>query len=741
MEIPKQLLKLKFCRVRKKTKKPFEENWTKKPYTYQEIQEYIKKGENYGILCGYDGLCVIDCDAESLAIAIENLFPETFTIQTGNGGKHFYFFISPNLEKKIILEFDDGKKDKNNSHLGEIQTWGTQVVGAGSIHPNGNEYIVFRDSPIANISLSEIYKNLKSFIPQIKETEKTADEENKLLDIQGDGQQRGFDNEPNVADIFGLAGLKQKGNEYFGSHPIHDSKTGMNFHVNPMKNIWHCFRHNTGGSWMSAVAIKHGLIDCSEAYRGRIRGDLAKECIKIGKENYGLIIKPFTRKYNPVITLADRRILTKFSPKPFSDDLMKDYKFRYDNYHRFWVYDNSEGIWKEDAEDFIKNILRKNSFGDEQQKEHYTTEIVKYLQQWNWTREMPDDMDKNILAFKNCLANIETGELFPFSPDYFITTKLDVEINPEFTECPKLDKFFEELVGVENKSILYDIIAYCFTRHYFYQKMFILWGRGQNGKTTFLDLLIRILGKQNISSETPQDLATNEFSKGELFGKFANISSELPYSSIQDTNVIKALCGGDFLKCNRKYKQPFQFRNFAKLLFSGNELPAVADKTLAWARRLYIIKFDKVIKNPVKNYLDTICTQEELKGLAWKCFHRLRQMKEKGWEFEKEVNPTKMMTLYEDLSDPLKKFLREECIEDGDGFIFKFRLRDEFESWCKQNGFRVWSEKELSNALKQLYEEQKKSIWIEKGFENIQKRWNAWIGIKFRRKPNVIEPI
>ena len=422
-------------------------------------------------------------------------------------------------------------------------------------------------------------------------------------------------------------------------------------------------------------------------------------------------------------------LMSKFTPKPFADEILKEHSFKYDNLKRFWIYDQQSGLWLEDAENFIKNLLRKNLFGETQLKQNYTNEVVKHIQDISWTREIPEDLDKNLIAFNNCLVNIDTKEIIPFSNKYFITSKVYIDLNENIKECPKIDKFFENLIGKENKSILYDLMAYCFYRQYPYQKMFIFHGAGENGKTSYLDLLTHVLGQQNISSETPQELTQpGGFSKGNLWKKFANVSSELPYTALADTNTIKGLCGGDIVKCNRKFKEPFQFKNFAKLVFAGNELPATNDKTYAFARRLYIIKFGTKIKNPIKNFVDTLLTKEELDGLGWKCFEYLIKQKERGWCFEIDVNVEEMLKLYEELSNPLSKFLKENVVEDSEGFIFKYEFRDVYKEWCKDKGFRIWSDTELSKILKHDYNEGKRVAWKE----GEQKRYNAWLGISFK---------
>lgn len=268
--------RIKFCKIRKGTKKPFEKDWTNKPYSYEEISEWLKTNdENYGVLCGYGDLAVIDSDNEAFQIAIENMFPKTFRVKTGSKGVHNYFFV-PELKQKIILNLND----ENETHLGEVQSYGTQVVGSGSIHPNGNKYEIFEDNEIAILSGEELFSCLKPFMKKnIDKSETNATYER---------QQSGEIDDLSVMDIWSAVGLKKIGEEYYGCHPVHGSSGGMNFWINPLKNTWHCFRCNSGGGVLSAIGVKHGIIDCSEAQRGNLRGDNARKCIEIAKEQYGL---------------------------------------------------------------------------------------------------------------------------------------------------------------------------------------------------------------------------------------------------------------------------------------------------------------------------------------------------------------------------------------------------------------------------------------------------------------------
>jgi len=68
-----------------------------------------------------------------------------------------------------------------------------------------------------------------------------------------------------VLTAYGIKDLKQSGEELYGPHPVHGSTTGHNFWVNPSKNVWHCFRHKSGGSSIDLIGVLEGIIQCEEA--------------------------------------------------------------------------------------------------------------------------------------------------------------------------------------------------------------------------------------------------------------------------------------------------------------------------------------------------------------------------------------------------------------------------------------------------------------------------------------------
>ena len=250
MQIPDKLKnnKIRFIKIKEGTKQPIEKNWeTTKNYSYEEIKESLKSVTACGILCGEksNDLAVIDCDRKELASVVLMGLPSTFTVETGSKGYHMYYFIH-NLEAKIVLQNDKG-------HFGEVQFSKSQVISPNSLHPNKNFYSVVHDNEIATITKEQLLKTVE---PYMKKEKKTTFSISKgfNLDIS------------KVASL--IPGLDINGaGEMQGKHPIHSSskgEKGNNFSINLEKNVWKCFRHETGGDSLYLIAMLEGLINCED---------------------------------------------------------------------------------------------------------------------------------------------------------------------------------------------------------------------------------------------------------------------------------------------------------------------------------------------------------------------------------------------------------------------------------------------------------------------------------------------
>ncbi|KKN12607.1 hypothetical protein LCGC14_1014750 [marine sediment metagenome] len=173
--IPKQLHNkdFRFCLIRKQSKQPFEKEWEKKGYKFDDkkLLDHINSTGNYGVIGGYGRLRILDIDNIEVIDFYKELFNDTFQVKTGSGKLHIYFFSDYNTNHVLI------------NNLGELRANNYQCVGVGSIHPSGGKYEILNDVPIKEYPKERILEILKPNIRDIATTEIQTD----IKDTSGSG--------------------------------------------------------------------------------------------------------------------------------------------------------------------------------------------------------------------------------------------------------------------------------------------------------------------------------------------------------------------------------------------------------------------------------------------------------------------------------------------------------------------------------------------------------------------------
>lgn len=347
------------------------------------------------------------------------------------------------------------------------------------------------------------------------------------------------------------------------------------------------------------------------------------------------------------------------------------------------IYYYKDGVYIPKGADKIAEICAL--ILDEKYKKHFSNETVSYIQ--GLTRvDVLENSDINLLCLENGIFDIENNTLRPHNPDIVFLNKLPIVYN-ENADCPNFKKFLEQIVETDDIVNIQEFFGYCLWRDHQFHTAFLLYGSGSNGKSTLISSLKSMLGSNNVASIPIQRLCQDKFATANLYGRLANLYSDLSKNAIYDTGMFKLVTGGDLITAERKFGHPFNFVNYSKQIFSCNEIPESRDDSDAFYRRWQIIMFSNTFQNEEKdvNMLSKITTPEELSGMFNWAVEGLKRLLENG-KFTNEKCAEIMRDLYVMKSNSVRAFVEKCCEQDFENLIPKVDLYLAYKDFCKEQG-------------------------------------------------------
>jgi putative DNA primase/helicase len=427
-------------------------------------------------------------------------------------------------------------------------------------------------------------------------------------------------------------------------------------------------------------------------------------------------------------------------------DLIKETNYidsiKQDKGSEIWFYEN--GVRMPNGEAHIKEICRR-IFGEAYTPQRANKVIAKieadsFIPAEDFFRKEQNNVGE--IACENGILNTITKELNPFSPEKYFFNKINASYNPN-AECPAIKKFLSEVLrNPEDVKVFFEIAGFTLYKRYFLQTAIMFVGEGENGKGITQSLLRTFLGVQNCSSVPLNQLTPESFSCSELFGKLVNLAGDISNTDLKDSGRFKELTSGtDLVATKRKFLRDLFFVNYAKLIFSCNELPRVYDFSHGFWRRWLILEFpykflkkmefdicqDKTnIKLADPDIIKKITTPEEMSGFLNEALLGLeRLLNNKQFSYTKSTAEVKDFWIRK--SDSFTAFCFDCLEEDSDGYISKKELRKSFNNYCKKYKVKGASDKNIKVVLEDLFGVVESRRTILNDFDRV------WEGVKFKQ--------
>lgn len=311
------------------------------------------------------------------------------------------------------------------------------------------------------------------------------------------------------------------------------------------------------------------------------------------------------------------------------------------------------------------------------------------------------DADQWLFGVANGIVDLRAGKLRAATPKDRITKFSPVALDP-MAKCLRFEQFLQEVFDNDSELIRYvqKAAGYTLTGSTEEQCLFACYGKGSNGKTTLLEILLFIMGAYGIDLPFSA-LETKQYVIGEgvnLPGARFAKSVEAREGRQLDEARIKSWTGGDTISIRPLHRNTFSFQPTHKLWLSFNHRPVITDDSPAMWRRIKLIPFlrafdpaqaDKGLPEKLKAEAPGILNWLIEGCLAWQ---------NEGLKVPSAV--AQATREYQAESDPLAPFLVDCCEMDPVFKVTKGELWGAYRGWCAVNKEMAVSRNAFADRMK-----------------------------------------
>lgn len=314
------------------------------------------------------------------------------------------------------------------------------------------------------------------------------------------------------------------------------------------------------------------------------------------------------------------------------------------------------------------------------------------------------DSDPYLLTVENGTVDLRTGELREADPGDLITKSAAAAYDPA-ADAPKWrETLFEIFDGdAELTRFVQKAAGYSLTGDVSEQCLFVLYGTGSNGKSTFLSMLQRVLGDYGLSTPPSAILATRNDSIPNDIARLRGIRFttllEVEQGRRLAEPMVKAMTGGDVIAARFLHGEFFDFTPEFKLWLGTNHKPRVLGQDTGIWRRIRLIPFTVQIpeERQDKHLFDKL--QEERSGILNWLIEGCLMWQQEG--LKPPVVVQQATESYRSEEDVLGDFL-EEKIEDEEGALTaSSEVYQAYTDWCEKTGEKQQSQRWLTMRLEE----------------------------------------
>lgn len=313
------------------------------------------------------------------------------------------------------------------------------------------------------------------------------------------------------------------------------------------------------------------------------------------------------------------------------------------------------------------------------------------------------DSKLELLGVRNGVLDLRKRALHAFCPDDLITKRAGVDFDPEAT-APQFEAFLARVQpDAAVRRLLQQIAGLALWGKPGEQRLFFFHGGGANGKTTFVEAMMFVLGEYAVSIQAEALMRQERSSQGpsadtmRLQGARGAFASEVREGRL-DEERVKLWTGGDVLTARPVYGMSFiDFAPSHTFIMTGNHRPAIHDTSLGIWRRVTLIDWGVQIPEHEQDARLPERLRSEGSGILNWALDGLKDYWASGLVVPLSVKAA--TEGYRNDEDIIGQFISERCRLGGDLSCPTGELYREYNGWAAGNGIRAATKNTFTRRL------------------------------------------
>jgi len=324
------------------------------------------------------------------------------------------------------------------------------------------------------------------------------------------------------------------------------------------------------------------------------------------------------------------------------------------------------------------------------------------------------DKDQFLLGVPNGTVDLRTGEFYEGKPEDLIRLVAGAPYD-KTAQCPRWIQFVNEIFD-NNTSVVefvHHVAGYSLTGSTKEQGLFMLIGKGANGKSVFLEVLRAVFAEYSfgapfstferslVPSQNSNDIAA-------LAGKRLVTTSESMEGITLNEAKLKQLTGGDVISARFLHKEFFQFIPVCKIFLATNHPPRIHDDSEGFWRRIKRIDFPVSFEGGKADANLTDKLKAEAPGILNWAIEGCLKWQQSGLMVPSTV--TDSVNEYRKSSDPLDDFLQELTVASADESVTIDDLYKAYRTYASSRSLKSYEILSLERFQNRMGRTYKKTV-------------------------------